>query len=263
MRKTLFYFLFCAAIFAGCQKDNNSNDNINTTTTSHSCGATDVHNPTKTYGTVKDIDANSYKTIQIGNQTWMAENLKTSRYRNGVSIPNITDNAEWANTTNGASCSYDNNVANDCPYGKLYNWYATTNTNGLCPTGWHVPSDGDWNILVGTLDLSFNPTGINSQSQIAGSKMKSAGNKYWSSPNIDATNSSGFSGLPGGRRHPNPGNVNAPIFEDIGTESCWWSTTNDQTGYYAWCRFLNQYTGDVNRFNYIPTYGFSVRCVKD
>jgi uncharacterized protein (TIGR02145 family) len=251
MRKTLFYFLFCGTIFAGCQKDNNSNDNSNTTTaTSHSCGAANVHNTNKTYGSVTDVDGNTYKTIQIGTQTWMAENLKTTKYKNGVSIPNITDNAEWANTTNGASCSYDNNAANDCPYGKLYNWYATTNTNGLCPTGWHVPTDAEWSTLT---------TFLGGES-VAGGKMKSTGTDYWLTPNQDATNSSGFSGLPGGGRGDFNGSI---IFVGRGSIRGIWRSTTEVDATNSWNRYLDHNESKITVGYYDKSIGASVRCVKD
>jgi uncharacterized protein (TIGR02145 family) len=254
MRKTLFYFLFCGAIFAGCQKDNNSNDNSNTTTaTSHSCGAKDVHNPKLSYGTIKDIDGNTYKTIQIGSQTWMAENLKTTRYRNGVSIPNITDNAKWSNDKIGAYCSYNNNSANDCPYGKLYNSYAIENTNELCPTGWHVPSETEWMTLVNFLGGIF----------VAGSKMKSTSTEYWDSLNEDATNSSGFSGLPGGVR----GNFGyGEEFKSLGIYGGYRSSTvknGIDNSRYDWLISLDQEDGVAREFNSTRSSGYSVRCVRD
>jgi uncharacterized protein (TIGR02145 family) len=225
--------------------------------TSHSCGATNVHNATIPYGTMTDQEGNSYRTVRIGNQIWMAENLRTTKYRNGTIIPNITDNTQWQSITTGAYCSYNNNTSNDCPYGKLYNWYAVVNTNQLCATGWHVPSDAEWNTLVANLDPLYNPNAQGSQSNTAGGKMKSTGILYWLSPNTDATNSSGWSGLPGGYR----GNTNGSFFS-IGSNGGWWSSTLDNL-VASWYRSFDYDKGNVFRFGYTKSTGFSVRCVKD
>jgi uncharacterized protein (TIGR02145 family) len=139
--------------------------------------------------TVTDIDGNIYNTVQIGNQVWMSENLKTTRYRNGGQIPNVTDNTAWGNLSTGAWSYYNNDVSNDPIYGKLYNWY-TTLGDTLCPTGWGVPTDAEWTTLTTYLGGS----------DVAGSKMKTIGNGYWNDPNTGAINSSGFSVLPGGYR---------------------------------------------------------------
>ncbi|MFN5307470.1 MAG: FISUMP domain-containing protein, partial [Bacteroidota bacterium] len=158
----------------------------------HTCGAGSVHNPTLNYGSMTDQDGNVYNTIVIGTQEWMAENLKASHYRNGDAIPVVADSATWVNTLNGATCFYDNDsAANNCPYGKLYNWYAASDVRNLCPAGWHVPTDAEWTTLTTFLG------GEN----VAGGKMKSTGTQYWLSPNAAADNSSGFSGLPGGSRN--------------------------------------------------------------
>jgi len=106
--------------------------------TSHTCGAASVHNPSVAYGSLTDQDGNIYRTVQIGTQTWMAENLRTTKYQNGQSINSITEKAKWNGLTTGAFASYDYTQSYDCPYGKLYNWYAVNNPNKLCPSGWHV-----------------------------------------------------------------------------------------------------------------------------
>ena len=252
--------LFSGMILIGCQKDsgsssNNNNDNNNNDsggnatsgTTTHSCGAVDVHNPNKTYGTVKDIDGNTYKTIQIGTQTWMAENLKTTKYRNSVSIPNITDNTEWKNNTTGAYCSYNNNTTNDCPYGKLYNWYAVNNSNAICPTGWHIPTYAEWTALVIFLGGDV----------IAGGKMKATGTLYWQIPNTDATNSSGFSGLPNGGRRNFDG-----TFQNIGYSSGWW-TSNDDFSFDDLPLGLSYNDAYVDELDDDKALALSVRCVRD
>ena len=154
----------------------------------HTCGATSVHNSDKTYGTMTDQEGNVYKTIVIGTQEWMAENLKTSIYRNGDVIENVTNNVQWSNLTTGALASYNNDSQYDCPYGKLYNWYAVADPRHVCPTGWHEPTDGEWTMLTDYLGGEA----------VAGGKMKSTFTQYWLYLNQYATNESGFSALPGG-----------------------------------------------------------------
>ena len=213
------------------------------------CGATNVHNPTKTYGSMTDQNGNVYKTIVIGTQTWMAENLKASTYRDGTtSIPTINDAVQWTGLTTGASCWYANNSASyDCPYGKLYNWYAVADPRNLCPTGWHVPSDAEWTTLTNFLGGEA----------LAGGKMKSTGTQYWLSPNTNATNESGFSGLPGGFRSYYFG-----TFSDVGTSGFWWSSSVS-AAVNAWYRALNHTNSNAYRNNYDKQGGLSVRCLRD
>ncbi|MBK9327803.1 MAG: fibrobacter succinogenes major paralogous domain-containing protein [Sphingobacteriales bacterium] len=137
--------------------------------------------------TVTDIDGNVYNVVKIGNQCWMKENLKTTRYNDGSAIPTGLSNTAWEATTNGAYAIYDNNAANNTTYGKLYNWYAV-NTGKLAPAGWHVPTDAEWTTLTTYLG------GV----RVAGGPMKAT--TLWASPNVGATNSSGFTGLPAGYR---------------------------------------------------------------
>ena len=207
--------------------------------------------PTSGYGpNITDIDGNSYKTVYIGTQQWMAENLKVSKYSDGTTIPNITDNTQWQNNTTGAWAYYNNDAANNAKYGKLYNWYAvskTTNGNkNVCPTGWHVPTDAEWTVLTDYLG------GAN----VAGGKMKEVGTTSWNSPNTDATNTSLFTGLPGGYRDYNGG------YNFIGYFGFWWSTTEYDTGN-AWYRSLSYYFGSAYRFANPKGYGLPVRCLRD
>jgi uncharacterized protein (TIGR02145 family) len=207
--------------------------------------------------TVTDIDGNVYNVVSIGNQCWMQENLKTTRYKNGVAIPTGLSDAQWQITTNGACADYDNNPTNTAVYGKLYNWYAVADPNGLCPTGWHEPEDWEWNVLVKTIDPSADTTCNGCyQSQIAGGAMKEIGLTHWASPNTGATNSSGFTGLPGGNRFDNG------TYYGIGSNGIWWSATQHSTtnAYYRALNFNDSY---VTRSNYNKATGFSVRCVRD
>jgi uncharacterized protein (TIGR02145 family) len=195
--------------------------------------------------TVTDIDGNVYCTLQIGTQTWMKENLKTSKYRDGSAIPTgLSDNA-WQNATAGAYAVYDNNPANNTLYGKLYNWYAVADSRNLCPAGWHVPTDADWTTLT---DYLGGDT-------IAGGKMKAV--TLWNAPNTNATNISGFSGLPGGFRY------DGGAYGDIGNYGVWWSST-ELSSTEAWSRYLYYDNGNSTRDNdFFKTFGFSVRCLRD
>jgi uncharacterized protein (TIGR02145 family) len=187
----------------------------------------------------------------------MAENLRTTKYRDGSNIPVVTDNTQWDNKINNSTtlpmmCWYNNDQATYTAnkFGALYNWYAinpaTNGNKNVCPTGWHVPTDAEWTTLA---------TSLGGES-VAGGKMKSTGTQYWLSPNTDATNSSSFSGLPGGSRY------DGGTFGLIGNYGYWWSSTEGSTGS-AWVRNLLYGRGGVYRLNYDKTDGFSVRCVRD
>lgn len=209
------------------------------------CGAASVHNAALTYGTMTDQDGNVYKTIQIGTQTWMAENLKASHYRNGEPIALVTDSTAWSALSTGAACWYNNDSATyNCPYGKLYNWYAVTDARSVCPTGWHVSTDAEWTVLKDNL---AGPA-------VAGGKMKSTGTSYWLSPNTDADNSSGFSGLPGGARFKEV----KPFFwvRDMGF---WWRYDAVDAIYSV----LSSGNGYMDKDSGDKLNGYSVRCLKD
>ena len=207
--------------------------------------------PTSGYGSnITDAEGNSYKTVYLGTQQWMGENLKVTKYSNGTTIPNITDNTQWDNNTKGAWSYYNNDAANNAKYGKLYNWYAvskTTNGNkNVCPTGWHVPTDDEWTILTDYLGGSG----------VGGGKMKEVGTKSWQNPNSDATNISLFTGLPGGYRD------NSGYYYDIGYLGLWWSSTKYNTDN-AWLHYLSYDNGNaVIKFDY-QDYGLSIRCLRD
>jgi uncharacterized protein (TIGR02145 family) len=200
--------------------------------------------------TVTDIDGNTYNTVQIGTQVWMSENLKTSRYRNGGSIPYVVGNSDWQALTTGAWSNYNHDAANDPIYGKLYNWY-TTLGDTLCPAGWGVPTDDEWTSLTAYLGGE----------SVAGGKMKTIGTTYWNSPNTGATNESGFSVLPGGFR------TSDGSFSRIRDSAFFWSATEGD-GYSAWYRRLSSDNGNVYRdYNFIDnsteSSGASVRCLRD
>jgi uncharacterized protein (TIGR02145 family) len=198
---------------------------------------------------VTDIDGNMYHTVQIGNQCWTQSNLKVSKYRNGDNIPTGLSNTAWQSTTAGAYAIYNNDPVNDGLYGKLYNHYAVTDSRGLCPTGWHVPTDGEWSTLEAFLGGS----------SVAGGALKSTATQPtpggWNSPNVGATNSSGFSAGPGGLR-----DYNGDFIND-GSDGLWWSSS--LSGTIAWFRVLNSNVGNISRFNLNRSRGFSVRCLRD
>jgi uncharacterized protein (TIGR02145 family) len=215
--------------------------------TEHNCGLSGIHNETLSYGQMTDQEGNTYKTIIIGTQQWMAENLTTGSYRNGEPIITGLSDTDW-NSTNTASLgawSYlADNIENECPYGKLYNWYACTDSRQLCPAEWHIPTDSEWNQLTTFLGSSA----------LAGGRMKS--NALWNAPNTGATNSSGFSGLPGSFRY------SSGSYDIVGNVGYWWSSTSATTDA-AWIRSLVFNNDDVNRDDLNKRSGFSVRCVHD
>jgi uncharacterized protein (TIGR02145 family) len=193
---------------------------------------------------VRDNDGNYYNTVKIGDQIWMAENLRTTNYNDGTAIPYVTDTVDWSNLTTDAYCWFANNTVYKDTYGALYNWY-TVNTGKLCPAGWHVPTDAEWTVLTDYLGGE----------SVAGGKMKETGTAHWYSPN-NATNESGFTALPGGFR-PNNG-----YFQDIRYNGRWWSST-ENSGTNAWYRNINNSGVDVYRNYENKKSGYSVRCLKD
>jgi uncharacterized protein (TIGR02145 family) len=199
------------------------------------------------FSSVTDIDGNVYETVLIGDQWWMAENLKTTRFEDGSVIPNVTDNTAWTQLTTPAWCNYDNLIINDGIYGKLYNWYTTVDTRSLCPAGWHVPTNAELTVLSDYLGGQ----------QVAGGKMKSTGTQYWASPNFAATNESGFSGLPGGYRHGPNGE-----FHYTGAFSFWWSSTEISTTDAWYCYLINS-NKIASRSVFLKLDGYSVRCLRD
>ncbi len=212
---------------------------------------TDVPTASKTtnfdFVACADADGNNYTSVTIGTQTWMVENLKTTKYNDGTSIPNVTDNTAWYNLSTPAYCWYNNDATTyKNTYGALYNWYAV-NTAKLAPTGWHVPTDTEWTTLT---------TFLGSES-LASYKLKETGATHWNSPNTGTTNSSGFTALPGGSRYVDG------TYISIGNSGQWWSSSENSNNY-VWFRSMNYNQVGVTRdFRYGKVDGFSVRCVKD
>ena len=195
--------------------------------------------------TVKDIDGNEYSIVKIGKQTWMAANLKTTRYNDGTAIPLVTEGAAWAALSAPAYCWYDNDESFKSSYGALYNGYAVS-TGKLCPDNWHVPGDDEWAALARYLG------GDN----FAGEKLKAAGTDYWVSPNQGATNETGFTALPGGLRYQDG------IFHDFGFSGYWWSST-EYSASRAWFSYMDYEHSNLFRFNNLKMIGFSVRCIRN
>jgi uncharacterized protein (TIGR02145 family) len=198
--------------------------------------------------TVTDIDGNVYHTIKIGTQVWMVENLNTTRYSNGDPIPEVADEASWISLSSGAYCDHNNDPSFSVIYGKLYNLYAVIDNRNIAPQGWHVASDTEWTTLITYLG------GIT----VAGGKLKEAGITHWPSPNTDASNSSGFSALPGGYRD------DRGKFNTLASGNWWSSSLYVESGVSgAWSRSMSYVNAGVVRFDAGPTYGQSVRCVKN
>lgn len=195
--------------------------------------------------TATDIDGNVYRTVTIGTQEWMAENLKTSKYNDGSSVIYVSNSAEWTVLPIPAYCWYQHSSSMNTTYGSLYNWYAVEAGN-LCPSGWHVPSDEEWTVLTDFIG------GAN----VAGGKLKETGTYHWNNPNTGATDEFGFTALPGGARYY------SGSFADRGFKGWWWSSTGyDDLDAYR--RGLDCYDTLVLNSHVKKSYGYSIRCVKD
>ena len=185
--------------------------------------------------------------VKIGNQIWMTQNLNVSRYRNGDIIPQVTDPGQWRDITTGAWCYYNNDPASGAIYGKLYNWYAVNDSRGLAPAGWHIPSQPEFETLTAYLGGMV----------FAGSKLKSV--TGWQSSNTDATNSTRFTGLPGGRRWYN--NFLSGGCSDIGVKGCFWSSSVAGMDAYRIDLVANaSYAATIQTYR---NTGCAVRCIKN
>ena len=197
-------------------------------------------------GTVTDIDGNTYKTVLIGSQWWMAENLKVTRYRNGDSIPEVTDPLDWCRLTSGASCFYNDHLDNLLEYGRLYNWYAVSDSRNIAPEGWHVPALSDWDTLFYYLG------GPDSD---AGNRLKDKSFRSQSASS-QPTNTTGFSALAAGYRDHNSGYYSAN-----GGYTDWWSTTTNHDSI-AWCWGVSWTSPWLMQSSNYKRTGLSVRCLK-
>jgi uncharacterized protein (TIGR02145 family) len=209
---------------------------------------------------VTDIDGNIYNSVIIGTQEWQRENLNVSKYSDGTPIPQVTNASNWASLTTGAWCYYYNETINGVTYGKLYNWYAVAGIHDaasltnpglrkkLAPTGWHIPTDSEWTTIKDLLG------GTN----IAGDKMKEVGNSHWNG-NLNATNSSGFTALPGGYQHYDGFTGQ---FYRIRNNGYWWSSSEINLSN-VWSVSLDRDNSILSIDNSLKRDGFSVRLIND
>jgi len=201
-----------------------------------------------------EFDGYTYSAVEIGDQCWFAENLRTTVYADGSAIPEVTDDATWSGLSTGARSDYDNAAYNALTYGRLYNWYAVNNGSGLCPSGWHVPTDGEWTALetylgAGPIDQC---TVIDACGE--GTALKSTTGWY---DNGNGTDNFWFSALPGGFRFDD-GNG---FFDYVGYFGIWWSSSPSDG--YAWSRNCGNANPGIYRHTYLHRFGFSVRCLRD
>jgi len=193
-----------------------------------------------------DIQGNKYAIVTIGTQTWMASDLRVKQLNDTTDIPHITNASQWENTSAPAHCYYDNDSTEYAdPYAILYNWFAVK-TGKLCPEGWHVPTNADWTTLIDFLGGEDTTGGL----------LKEIGTDHWASPNVGATNVTGFTAIAGGYR-----NYDGPFY-NMGTTGNWWSATEENPGY-AWYRTIHNNLTTVSNNNGLKQRGHSVRCVKD
>jgi uncharacterized protein (TIGR02145 family) len=206
---------------------------------------------------VVDIDGNVYRAVQIGGQCWTAENLRTDRYANGDTIP-VLNGAEWTTVNSGGWVYYFSNPIYEPIYGRLYNWFAVADPRNLCPTGWHVPTDEEWQtleLLQGMPISQLNATEFRGEAQNVGGKLKLAGNEFWYGPNTGANNATGFSALPGG------GRTSTGAYQNLQEYGSWWTSTS--TEFAAWSRSMGRYGAGISRDVFERRRGFSVRCIRD
>jgi len=197
---------------------------------------------------ITDADGNVYTSVTIGTQVWMVENLKTTKYRNGDLIGTTTPATLEISldSTSKYQWAYEGNESNVNTYGRLYTWYAVTDTRNVCPVGWHVPTDAEWTTLLTYLGGE----------DVAGGKLKETGTIHWSAPNEGATNSSGFTALPSGDRYYDG------AYYYIGYAGFWWSST-EFLSYNAYSRNMHSDIAGVYRYGSAKNFGFSVRCIRD
>lgn len=208
----------------------------------------------KTYtGTVTDIDGNIYNTVTIGTQTWMVENLKTTRFRNGEQIPYVPISSDWINLSTGAYCWYNDDITNKDLNGALYNWYVVNDSRMISPVGWHVASVADWTKLITYLG------GTN----LAGGKLKESGTLHWRTPNVGATNESGFTALPSGLRSYTDGRYwYGPMSNHLYSNGHFWSSSEKEPSI-GWGYDVDSSHSAIYKDYDNKNVGYSIRCIKD
>jgi uncharacterized protein (TIGR02145 family) len=206
---------------------------------------------------VADVDGNIYQTTLIGGRRWMAENLRSGHFANGDPIPYQPGATQWSQLSEAGWSNYDLDASYDEVYGKLYNWYAVNDARNVCPSGWHVPTDGDWMALeemLGLSEVELEASGARGVGVNAGGHLKAVA--LWDAPNTGATDSTGFTAYPGGIRSMYGGYTN------VGTRGHWWTATPFDT-VYSWCRELSTSSRGIYRVRTNRLVGASVRCVKN
>ncbi|HRH50584.1 MAG TPA: fibrobacter succinogenes major paralogous domain-containing protein [Panacibacter sp.] len=230
-----FFFAAVLLMTVSCKKESN---NIH----SGSLINTDMKSVSAT-----DVAAAKYTAVLIGTQKWMTANLNVNRYRNGDRIPQVKDPIKWKTLTTGAWCWYNNDSANYAvTYGKLYNWYAVHDARGLAPNGWHIPAYDEIVVLYNLLGGY----------QLAGGPLKETGTVHWAAPNVAATNSTGFTALPGGYQ------LASGSFTGINTLGLWWSASENSSSS-AWDFYIYNNYGTFSISPGVKQAGLSVRCIKD
>lgn len=205
-----------------------------------------VFNSSLNYDSISDIEGNIYKTIQIGEQTWMAENLRTSTYNDSTKIPYVIDDMQWEELHSDGYCWYNNDSAKYSNiYGALYNWYVVEDDK-ICPEGWHIPNNDEWDVLS-------NLFGGNNNS---GVKLKEVGLYHWDSPNSEVTNESGFTAIPGGVRD------GSGSYTGLGHNGYWWNI-DEFSLYFSNHKALYNNNAHFNTYSTHKQYGMSIRCIKD
>jgi uncharacterized protein (TIGR02145 family) len=233
-----YWWLFILFLFPSCKKDDKN--------------------------AINDVDGNVYTSVTIGNQIWIVENLKTTTYNDGTSIPLVTESTEWRNLTTAGYCWHNNNISNKSNYGALYNWY-TVNTGKLCPIGWHAPTDDEWMTLENYLIANgYNYDGTTTGNKIA--KSLTSVSLWTTSEIIGAVgnsdfpakrNATGFTAIPSGVRHPD-----GSFYLPMNLYCCWWPyTENTSTTAWRWGTGYN--LTEINKTDTNKNYGLPVRCVKD
>lgn len=232
--------------------------------TSHSDKINSIENKpnnlNKYQSKIRDIDGNIYKTIKIGSQIWMCENLRVTRYRNGDNIPIINDGDVWSRLEHGALTIINNDTSLITTYGYLYNWFVIEDERQIAPKGWHVATDVDWNQLCKYLDPEVDTTKMGYSGINIGGLLKENTLKYWYQPNIGATNGSGFCALPGSVRAGLSGN-----FGSVGKFAHFWTSTKvkEEGLLGAYVRSLYFSSSEISKGNGLKQLGASIRCVKD
>jgi uncharacterized protein (TIGR02145 family) len=208
--------------------------------------------------TITDIDGNVYNTVKIGEQVWLKENLKVTKFNDGTPIPDISDITEWRHNDAPGYCWYDNDIKYKDPYGALYNWHAAGDRDDLCPTGWHVPGDEEWKELEMSLGMSREQAdGTVWRGTDQGGKCKETGTEHWAEPNKGATNESGLTILGTGRR------FTSGLFGTMHQGSTYWTSTQSSQSSAVYRHFASGNAGIGRNPAGEKKFGFPVRCVKD